>query len=564
MLENIRKYSALMTIVIALIAISLIFASSGEMRMRGDEKAVAVNSESYSEKEIQTQFLALPSLVEYTRGSIELMPLNLLLAEYHRDLRAMSSYKSEEDPTYIPAVNQLLINEEAARLGIFVSRSDAEEFLLKKAFADDEGKTDFSSYNNFVDKTLKRVNIKEEDFHKIIINLLTYYKLKEIKSPLELPYSFDTRISDIGIGFGMSRRPRTGNQTIDTSIVQFKVEDFKDKVEATDEEAKAFFEKNKNLPQYATDFRTDRLIKLSYITVNFDKIDSIDDISKNEEDFAKLAELTLKAEEALTKSAANYKQYKKFVADEEFKRDASNLEEIAKKHGYTVQTTELVGPDKMADYLPDYETLKRASIYGTLHNYLFSGNIKKNGSVKVKLPGQVQSSYVYYRIDEVKVPETKTFEQAKESAKSLLTDDLALKAAKKAAEDAKAAIEQAVKEKKDVRALIAEKGWKHFDIPVFSLRSDDVDLQLIRKLFFAARYAEPQSVIDVQTDGKFASVAFVRKREIEKIDGYEALEAQRNRSESYSIATLAFNEWITEKFMNSEIDYPGRPAEEKK
>lgn len=563
MLENIRKYSALMTIVIVLIAVSLIFASSGEMNMRGNAEMVSVNGESMPERKAQTEILAVPNLLRYISRSPELTKLRRELGSYEVHLTTMTSYK-DENVTYMPVINQMLINEEAKKLGIFVSIDDAKNYIKTSLFADENGQTDFSTYNDFVDSTLKKANIKEEDFEKMVVNMLTYQKLVEIKSPANLPFSFATRIADIGKqGIFMGRRAE-GNQTIDATIVQFAVADFKDKVEATDEEAKAFFEENKHYEQYIADFRTDKQLKLTYFTVNFNSIDTPEEITeKNPEDFAKVAELTAKAEEALEKSTENYKTYKKFISDEDFARDASNLEDIAKKYGYEVKTTELVGPDKLTDFIPDYPALKKAQRYFTLHNYLYTGNIKKNDSIKVRIPGQIQSSYIYYRIDEEKAPETKTFEQAKESAKKLLIDDLAIKAANKAASDAKSEIEQALKDKKDVQALITEKGWKHFNEAIFSLRTGTEDLQLIRELFYAARHTAPQTVTDVQENGQFASIAYVKKREIEKIDGFEVFEANTNKAAGAQFARLAFDEWITEKFFKSDIKYAERPEQGK-
>lgn len=547
MLENIRKYSLLMALVVVLIAVSLILTSYDNKGGRGSDEVVNVNGQSYKMSEASNQFAALQPLLTQIVADRSLLKLTSELYPYAEHLKLMTSYE-EESKQVMPLINQLLINQEAAKLGIFVSRENAKDYILQELFADETKQTDFSSYNNFVDNTLKKVSIKESDFVSIIVNMLTYQKLLQVKMPDYLTSHISIHQKDIH------------SQTLDTTIVQFAVSDFKNKVEATDEEAGVFFEKYKNDVNYAESFRTSKQYKLSYVTVNFDKIDTPEEISAaHPEDFDKVAALTQAAEEQVAKSADRFRTYKKFVSDESLDRDAKNLEEIAKKYNYTVKTTPLVGPENLAEFLPDYPTLRRMQRYGSLHKYLFKGNVKKAASVKVLIPGQIQSSYVFYRIDEEKFPETKTFEQAKEAAKILLKDDLAHKATLKATEDAKKQLQQLLDSKQDLAPLIKEKNWKSFDFAAFSPRSEAKDLQQIKRLYDKAIKVEPQHISPIVSDSKFAAIAIVKKREIEKADGYEAIDKADASKNGAQFAQALFDEWITSSFKQAKITYEGRP-----
>ncbi|MEN8772702.1 MAG: peptidyl-prolyl cis-trans isomerase [Akkermansiaceae bacterium] len=300
MIENIRKYTGLMIVVLVLLFVGLVFLDGGVSKAFNGKPVMEVADHSISEKEFRRQraLMQLPSLLpdafEIPRDS------QLLASHYLGDtlidsqlpktpsflVRIMASYlqPSVEEPERFIA-NRINVRKAGVEFGVTPSNDEVEKFVENVLFVDPEGNPDQEAYSEFIKNRVSAIG-GNRGFNDYIRDLLTAQNLSKI-----LGGGISTEMSTETALFDVQKQVITGSKiTLETGV-------YEGKAKPTEEQLKAFFEENKG------NYNSDELRKISYTLIepNWDKALEEFNAAKAKTD-AEEAEKKKKLEEAKKKA----------------------------------------------------------------------------------------------------------------------------------------------------------------------------------------------------------------------------------------------------------------------
>ena len=300
MIENIRKYTGLMIVVLVLLFVGLVFLDGGISKAFTGKPVMEVADHSISKKEFDRQraLMQLPSLLpdafEIPRDS------QLLASHYLGDtliesqlpktpsflVRIMASYlqPSLAEPERFIA-NRINVRKTGVNFGVTPSNEEVEKFVENVLFVDPEGNPDQEAYSKFIKDRVSSIG-GNRGFNEYIRDLLTAQNLSKI-----LGGGISTEMSTETALFEIQKQEITGSKiTLETGS-------YEGKVKPTDEELKAYFEENKG------NYNSDELRKISYVLIEPDWDAALEKSKKAKADAAeKEAERNKKVEEAKKKA----------------------------------------------------------------------------------------------------------------------------------------------------------------------------------------------------------------------------------------------------------------------
>lgn len=283
MIENIRKYTGLMIVVLVLLFIGLVFMESSVQRGVSGAPAMEVAGKQISTKEFSRYAegpLGIPGRLPLSFISEEAQnnPLTSLLggnpASTSGQLLQFANIALESDRPERFLANRLAIQKAGLEYGATPGPEQVEAFIEYVLFADADGNFDQVAYDDFVKKNL---GISIADFNHYIRDLLTAGNLAEI------------------IGGGLTADPsiiqslfRNGSQMIDVQQITLESAPYEKDQAPTDEEIKAYWEKNQET------YNTEERRRISYTLIKPDW----DAALNAAEEEKKAAEAAKKAQEA--------------------------------------------------------------------------------------------------------------------------------------------------------------------------------------------------------------------------------------------------------------------------
>ncbi|MGC6564829.1 MAG: hypothetical protein ACON38_04365 [Akkermansiaceae bacterium] len=320
MIENIRKYTGLMIVVLVLLFIGLVFLGDNVGNTFSGKPVMEVDGRGVSQKEFQR------NAVDVQRIAREL-PMNGPLP---RETRILASHYLGEDviespyltsqsiiqqmglfldptPTRLLA-NRIAVQKAGIEYGVTPSDEQVESFVENVIFADSEGNFDQDASREFFEEKAGKLGIGTRGFNEYIRDLLTAQNLFKL------------------IGGGLAPEMETvralydsSQQKISAKQVSLSSAKFEAEVAPTEDEIKAYYEENKE------SYNSDEQRKISYIFVEPDwaaKLKEVED--KKAADAKKKAEeeAKLKAQAEEAKKAAE-----KANAEKEGKPDGTTEEE---------------------------------------------------------------------------------------------------------------------------------------------------------------------------------------------------------------------------------------------
>lgn len=417
MIENMRKYTGLMVVVLVLLAAGLIL-TMGDFRPNSGGRAKV--TEVYGEGIDQIQFRKMgynslavikqlqdPGLTGYAMDMIYNQRLDMY-AQFGFYRMGTSPQDAQKFVT-----RRIVIAKTAADYGIYPSTEQAKQHLKEKVFAKD-GNFDAESYQAFI-KEMGSSGMQEEDFVNLVAESLVYDRLKNlISSGLQTPNS----LTDRAIKFQQ--------QTLDLTTVAIDIDRYKKDIKPTEEEIKAYWTEN--------DFKylTDRTIRISYIVEkpvysSPRPVAPVRAADATDEDFKKLDEAYKK--ELATWELEVEKETDNLLAakldDLAYLVDNSEglkFEEEVKNAGIKLTSTELFS----AKNVPADLKLLNSKNGDSIANIIFQTKIAE--SLKYRIPAPVKlegNGWFYVRYDEDVTPVTKSYEEAKELAKADLIQEKA-------------------------------------------------------------------------------------------------------------------------------------------
>ena len=545
MIEKIHKYKGLLVFGLVLVAAAFIFGdfSRGRKNSVGGGTAILrVGGRAYSDKEFNRLGSGPVNLAQMIAGAGD-YEISMFMIELSK------GFKSENDLPEKFFVGRLLLHDAKEQFGIYPDAAEVSAYVRSmKVFAGADKAFDEKKYHAFIDKSIGRLGLTENDLLEFAADVIASKKLKAILSA--------------GLGTDRDAVAKTlalAKQQISADLACLALGPFEDKIQPTEEEIKAYWTPIKD------DYQTTPRRKFSYILVTpqvppdtaaeTEAPESLAEAAATDE--AKAAAKKTKEEAKTLKAAALADERRKLqiatdtkVADFTDKLEddkGAGFEELAKENGWEIKTTDFF---TLADAPTDLAISVRASSRGgKAVDELFHIRETSDPISKFHQPIAVaDNQWLIARLDGEEKAREKTYGEARAEARAKYI-------AVKAAADLKAAAEAAITKIK--AALTAGQ--------TFADAAKDAGLSSIKtvtaitssykpdgatepqNLFQAASNVDPGAIAEVITESDRAFILHVVSREIVKdpnsatsIDAAVASAVSQNEM-------LVFDSWLASR-----------------
>jgi hypothetical protein len=578
MLENIRKHTALMVVILVILVISLIFGFSVLSR-RGHGSGpvvVEVAGRGYTQQEFQRL------------AEAPLRLLNDLSNKSYQARLAIMSYQFElaTPPDGMPGrnsdnvrymVNRFLLQDAARKFGIHPSKADVEQFLRETIFVLPDGSFDQQGYESYVESDLPRLGMSVQNMNALLGEVLSLQKIQDI----------------IGAGIDTSREAAVASvadrqQQVDYQLVSFPASNFENEQEPTDEEIKTFWENQKGR------YLSDPTRKITYVLASpdeeallaekkkkaaeeapddaGDEADKPDDNSDPTatEDPAAAAELAAPEDPAEPEITLTPEEKEKAVLtvggeldslwDQIQQKEGDGFDELVKAAGFELKTTEVFTPESAPE---EFKVPMRDAPGKRAVDILFTrdkGTTALDAVSDVRRLGQNQ--WLLFRIDEATQPKELTFEEAKDEARLDLVKERAREAMTTAAEEAHTKLLEAIKGGKTFAEAAAELELTPVQRTAATLRGSIPGEPNAPSVFDLASKVNPGEVSEVLTQEDDvrslyrAIFVHVDKRELIDSEANNSMVDQRYRNMGSAMRRLAAQNWLAQQYEAADVRQP--------
>ena len=299
MIENIRKYTGLMIVVLVLLFVGLVFLGDGVGNSMGSKPVMKVAGQGISQKDFDrnratfdlpqslpnTHFLPRETRIvasHYLGDSVidfpQLMP-GSIVAQMAQYLQANPAAPGK----FI--ANRRNIQKAGIEYGVTPGPDEVESFVENVLFADPEGNYDQEAYSDFIKNRVSRLG-GTKGFNEYIRDLLTAQNLSKL------------------LGGGISPEMEavraiynTGKQVISGQQVALDAASYEGKISPTEEQLKEYYEENE------ANYNSDERRSVSYLFAEPDWDAALATSKKEKAEAAKLAEEARKKQEEARKAA---------------------------------------------------------------------------------------------------------------------------------------------------------------------------------------------------------------------------------------------------------------------
>jgi hypothetical protein len=410
MIENMRKYTGLMVVVLVLLAAGLILTMGNFNANSGGRAKV---TEVYGEGIDQIQYRKMGSnslsVIKQLRDpALSAYAMDMI---YNRRLDAYAAFgfyrmgnSSEDVQKFV--TRRVVIAKTAAEYGIYPSTELAKKHIKEQIFAQD-GNFSAESYQAFM-KEIGSSGLQEEDFVNLVAESLVYEKLKKlVSSGLQTPNS----LTDRSIKFQQ--------QTLDLTTIAIDIDSYKKEIKPTEEEIKTYWNEND------FNYLTDRQIRVTYLVekpvyASPRPVAPVRSPETTDEEFKKIDDAYQK--ELITWELEVEKPADKLSAitldDLSYKVDDSEglkFDEEVANANLKLTSTKLFSAKNVPEGLQQLNTKDGSLIADLIFQIKITKSLKYRIPAPIKLEG---NGWFYVRFDEEVNPATKSYEEAKELAKA--------------------------------------------------------------------------------------------------------------------------------------------------
>lgn len=543
MIENLRKYTGIIILFMALVVVSLVIGIKDDALMGGigGRGVIEIDGRTYNDKEYSN----LGSGAFDLTGALARAG-DFGLYQFMLGLTAGASDENQAAEKFF--INRILLRKAKEEFGVHPGEQEVSDYIRNmRAFAGPDGKFNETTYRSFIEKGIGRLGMTEADLRELAIDALASQKINSI----------------LGAGLSVNRDLTARMVALDDlkvsgSIARLDIDPFSSAITPTDEEIKAYWENIQDA------FTTQPRRRFTYIiaTPNMpaddsatEEKESIAEAAATEE--GKKALEAKKAEEKAKKAAELAEQRRKIQNETDSKIDdftfqleeqkGTGFEELAKENGWEVKTTELFtqsAPPAGLDV-----TLRASSRGGKAVDELFRIELTTDPISKLSQPIAIgENQWLVARLDEVEPSRAKTFEEAKDDARAQFIQEKATEKMKAAAEEAVTKIKEAMAAGKTFAEAAQAAGitQTHEFTKVSVDYSPDATKEP-RTLLTAVRSVDPGSIAEVVTEADRAFIIHVATREVEKkADGDSGIEAKLT-SAARTNETAAYSAWLAER-----------------
>lgn len=243
MIENIRKYTGLMIVVLVLLFVGLTFFGSDARSAITGGTAMEIDSKAITPKEFQRLAVnsqRIPSFFSpYSEGGATLNRANYILGAGNPDDTAATT-------RYL--ANRYAVRQAGIDYGVTPNIEEVQRYIREALFANADGSFDQKRYDDFLVNQLGQLGMNSRDFNEVLIDLLTANNLLDL----------------IGAGLSpdleMTRALYEDSaQTLSASQIMFPRAQYLESITPTEEDIKEYWEKNK------AKYLTEEQRKVTYI-----------------------------------------------------------------------------------------------------------------------------------------------------------------------------------------------------------------------------------------------------------------------------------------------------------
>ena len=541
MIENIRKYQALILFFIAIVIISLVIGIKDDL-FRGGASGQAVyriNGRTYSDKEFHHLGTGAFDLVGGLARAGD-YSLYQFLSELARD----AATPDEAAEKFF--VSRMILREAKDELGIHPGEDEITDYIRKlKAFSTKDGTFDQEAYNNFIEKGIGRLGMTESDLRELASDAIASSRINSL----------------VGGGLEMSRDAVAANsalqkQEITGTIAWLDLAPYEAGIKPTDEEVKAYWETVQDA------FMTQEKRKFTYIVASpkpaaTNKADTIADQTLKDEDKKKKAQ----ERETAAKEEARKNQIQLDGMVDEFsflleEQKGAGFEELAAGNQWTVKTTEMVSTETAPADLN--VNLRSSSLGGKAVDELFRIEPTADPLSRISQPIAIaENQWLIARLDGEEKPRIKTFEEARDEARARLVAEKATEALKKGANDAVEKINASLATGKSFADAAKDAGINAANQKAFSKiknapRQNEVNEP--KQLFQSASNVDPGKLAEIITESNRAYIVHVSSREVLKDPKSEETIKAQVKSSAMQNEMDAYAGWLKERTAAAKVD----------
>ena len=434
MIEKIHRYKGLLVFGLVLVAAAFVFGdfSRGSRNSGGGGAAILrIAGKSYNEKDFNKLGSGPASLAQMMLRSGD-------FSAYQFVFELAKGASSERDLPEKFFIGRMLLRDAKTEFGIYPGETEVSAFIRSmKAFAGTDQAFDENKYREFIDKSIGRLGLTENDLLALASDILVARKLKVLLST-GLSADRDTAAKTLALG----------KQQITADLARLDITPFEDKIEPTEEQIKEYWEPIKDA------FKTTPRRKFSYILVTPELPPDAAAEPEAPETLAEAA-ATDEAKAAARKKKEEDKALKAAKAAEERRilqnktdllvddftyqleeNKGAGFEDLAKKNGWEIKTTDFF---TLAEAPPELAIKVRASTRGgKAVDELFQIRETSDPLSKFHQPIAVgENQWLVARLDGEEKAREKTYGEARAEARAQFI-------AEKAAADMKTAAEEAI------------------------------------------------------------------------------------------------------------------------
>lgn len=586
MIEKLHRYRTLLVLGLILVAAAFVFGDfygGRQQSATGLRSVLGVAGKTYNSRDFQ----------KLADGPMALKDMLLRMGDisvyqFVFELAKGGSFKAEMPEQFF--VGRIILRNARDQYGIHPDHDEVSAYIRKmQAFTEKNpqnpmmpgGKFIEKEYRDFIEKSIGRLGMTENDFQELVADMMSLSKLKTI----------------LGAGTSADRdavaaEDALERQTITAELAHLDLAPFEDKLQPSEEEIKAYWEPIKDA------FQTDLRRKFTYLLLTpvFPPDPAAEPEPKETladatlSDDAKKAAKAKRDEEKASKVAAwtDTKRKIQIQTDTQADEFITELEDQLKKTGgqtfdqlvaeFSSDAAEAL-KDESSDYRCKWEVkttdlfvqtqpppeldlpLRATTGGGKVVDSLFAIHVTADQEIsKYTLPIPVgDGQWLVARVDGEEKVREQTYAEARAAARAKLIEEKATADMKTAAEVALTKVKEAVAAGKPFIAAAAEAGLlgaKTITDLTATRRVDGASEP--SDLFKEASKIDPDSFSDVITETERAFVLRVVKREVVKDPNAEmTLDSKLNRASSAN-ETFVFDTWLATKVEEAKVDQLNR------
>lgn len=545
MIENLRKYTGLIIVLFVLVIIGFFFMDASTMRASsGGSPYLKISGRTYSDSEFrklgESSFEVTQSLMQPSRFQFDFE-----IVEFIRTLAGNTAFAGDAQSDSIATekffVNRILLQSAKKEFGIYPGDDEIDSFIRQlRAFTGPDGAFSQEIYRDFIEKRIGRLGLTEGDIRSLASDILAQRKLTEI-----LGAGLTT---DRGI---VAKSVAIANQRIGVDLTHIDIAPIKEKIDPSEDEIKTYWETIQDA------FKTPEKRSFVYLTAK-------PTIPEEPAEIAPLAADATEEQKAEheTKVAnreaeiAEARRLAQLTTDEKvddflYKLESQkelNFDELAKKDGWELKTTELFAQNEAPADLG--ASLRSSSSQGTAADELFRMNITSDPFSKISPAIPVKDNeWIVARLEEIEESRTQTYEEARDEARAYLIAEKAAAALKTAVDEAITKIQASLAEGKDFAEATKAAGIENeiVSLPEVTSSFEPDTAKTPANIFDAIKYTDPGKIAEPVIEPDRAFIIHVKNREVVKTPEYDSIIDSQMEQATDGNKSSAFISWLEAK-----------------